>query len=34
MNTSIVKTIYTELDKLNDGPINLSEEDIENMDEG
>jgi len=29
MNTSIVKTIYSELDKLNDGPINLSEEDIE-----
>ena len=29
MNTSIVRTIYSELDKLNDGPINLSEEEIE-----
>ena len=29
MNTSIVRTIYSELDKLNDGHINLSEEEIE-----
>ena len=29
MNTSIVRTVYSELDKLNDGPLNLSEEEIE-----